>query len=96
MRHVNFNKKSKRKVYACVIRYLLDEAIDELNTLVPPAVRQSQESQLPEGHTIHRAARDHNSLLADQKLTVLRFMKDHLNVIEIMPTPALSAPNLTG
>ena len=50
---------------------MLDEAIDELNTLVPPAVRQSQESQLPEGHTIHRAARDHNSLLADQKLTVL-------------------------
>ncbi len=71
MRHLNFNNKSKRKVYACLIRYLLDEAIDKLNTLVPPAVRQSQESQLPEGHTIHRAARDHNSLLADQKLTVL-------------------------
>ena len=34
-------------------------------------IRQSQESQLPEGHTIHRAARDHNSLLAAQKLTVL-------------------------
>ena len=26
---------------------------------------------MPEGHTIHRAARDHNSLLAAQKLTVL-------------------------
>ena len=26
---------------------------------------------MPEGHTIHRAARDHNSLLAGQKLTVL-------------------------
>ena len=34
-------------------------------------VWQGQESQLPEGHTIHRAARDHNSLLAAQKLTVL-------------------------
>ena len=26
---------------------------------------------MPEGHTIHRAARDHNSLLAAQKLTVI-------------------------